>query len=312
METKNISTLISAGVVAATLGVVAQPADAFVITNTSASWDNVTLNSGAVIGSNGAAASTDNMVEFLDVEDVSQVRWGAAVYGTEVTTERAATRRERRAGKARWGNYTTASGRNRRGYYVRQTETVSTYQNKSGLGYQGVSNLNLDVGEVFNLGTLTHFNQTIWSNNFIGEKAEFSLDLDFGESEIGSQQFDFSFSIDETLNSQEVCPYQTDAGKGCSDKITWDFALNEQNTFQYQDRQYSLELVGFGPDIASGEIVNDFISQESGDNSASLFARLVQVDATKDIPEPSFLLGLAGLGFYFARSRKKKMEELVV
>ena len=316
MSTKNFSTLISAGVVAAAIGVAAQPADAFVITNTSASWDNVTLTTGDLVGSEGLIPDEDNLVKFLDVDGVSQVRWGAAVYGEEVGTGsyRLATKDEKKAGLAQKYKYTykDSKGKTKKKniWIIEKTEVVSTYKNQSGLGYKGVSDLNLEVGEIFNLGELTHFNQTIWGHKPIGESAEFSLNLDFGDSGIGSQNFNFAFSVDETPNKQEVCPYQTDANKGCSDKITWDFAIDQKNSFTYEDEEYSLELVGFGNELASRGIINEFISQEGRDNSANLFARLVKVDTTKDIPEPTALLGLAGMALYFARSRKQQSEEM--
>lgn len=296
-----------------TLGAAAKPAEAFVITNTSADWDNVTLYNGSLVGSDGVAASDSNKVKFLEKEGGSQVRWGSAAYGTKVVSYKSANWWEYYGygygGNARYGTYTNAHGQQVTGYYNKSSKVVSTYKNQSGLGFKGVSNLDLDVNEIFNIGTLTHFNQTIWGDGLDGTKAEFSLDLDFGDSGIGSQSFDFSFSIDETVNSQTVCPYQTDAYKGCSDKISWDFAIDEKNTFEYEDETYSLELVGFGSELASRGIVNDFISQENGDNSAGLFARLVKVDTTKDIPEPASLLGLAAFGLYFASSRQKKKGE---
>ncbi|MEO1394652.1 MAG: choice-of-anchor K domain-containing protein [Cyanobacteria bacterium J06634_5] len=312
MTNNKFSTLIGAGALMIALGTAAKPAEAFVITNTSADWDNVSLYNGSLVGSDGVAASTSNKVKFLEKDDMSQVRWGSAVYGERVGTGewRQATWKEKRAGLATKRYYWNYYGQKRSYWAVEKTKVVATYKNQSGLGFEGVSNLDLDVNEIFNIGTLTHFNQTIWGDGLDGTKAEFSLDLDFGDSGIGSQSFDFSFSIDETVNSQTVCPYQTDANRGgCSDRISWDFAIHEKNTFEYEDETYSLELVGFGNELASRGIVNEFISQENGDNSAGLFARLVKVDTTKDIPEPASLLGLAAFGLYFASSRQKKKGE---
>lgn len=308
MNTHNFSALISAGIVAAAISVVAQPADAFVITNTSASWDNVKLTTGELVGTAGILPDEDNLVKFLEADGISQVRWGAAVYGDTVGTGTYhwASDKEVAAGLAKEYKYTDAKGKKQKGWIVENTKIVSTYKNQSGLGYKGVSNLDLGVGEIFNLGELTHFNQTIFGNKPIGETADFSLNLDFGDSGIGSQKFNFAFTVDETLNSQAVCPYQTDAGKGCSDKITWDFSIDKKSSFMYQNEKYSLELVGFGKELASRSIVNEFISQEGQDNSANLFARIVKVNRTQDIPEPTTLLGLAGMGLFFARSRRKQ------
>ncbi|NJM98004.1 MAG: PEP-CTERM sorting domain-containing protein [Phormidesmis sp. RL_2_1] len=335
MKTNQFSALIYAGVVATTLGVLSQPADAFVITNTSATWDNVTVTGGGIIGSGGTAANDTNMIKFLNADGMNQVRWGESVYkghyedNWELVTRDVQVQKTRQVRVPVYNNRGKLTGykTETQSYYetVKKTEWVNnkvwvapTYKNQSGLGYKGVSNLDLAVGEVFNIGTLTHFNQTIFSGNFIGTKADFSLVLDFGDVGIGSQKFDFAFSIDETRNNQgnnnngKDCPYQTDAGKGCSDKITWDFAIDQKNSFTYNNEKYSLELVGFAQSLANQNLVNDFISQEYTDNSASLFARLVKIDTTQDIPEPTSLLGLAGLGLFFAHSRKKKSEESVI
>lgn len=332
MKTNNVTTLIGIGIAAATISAVAQPADAFVITNTSASWDNVSLNGGQLVGSDGVAASEENYVNFLNQDDDSQVRWGVAANGwtkeyywdtvekeVEVEKEKYVWRKVYKKGKPVYKKNGKPKYKKVKVKY-KTTETVqqqvkkfnwkrpsSDYQ--SGLGYEGVSNLNIEAGDIFNIGQLTHFNQTIYDYGLIGENAEFSLNLDFGENSIGSQQFNFAFSIDETLNQQEVCPYQTEEGKGCSDQITWDFSIDQENSFTYQNEEYALELVGFGKELASKGIVNEFISQEGQNNSANLFARLVKVDRTQDIPEPTSLLGLAGMGLFFARSRKKKSEE---
>lgn len=333
MTTNNFSTLIGAGVIAVALGAAAQPASAFVITNTSASWDNATLSNGTVVGSDGVAASAANQVKFLDVNGQSQVRWGKAYYGghyedkTETITKEVQVPKTRNVQvpiydkKGKLKGYETK----KETYYVTETKTETvttkvwvppTYENQSGLGFKGVSNLDITTNKIFNVGALTHFNQTIYLDGRDAKKTDFSLDLDFGNT-IGAKKFDFSFAVDETLNNAGnnnnglACAYKTDAGKGCADKISWDFAINENNIFETHDnKKYALKLVGFGSDLTGQSIVRDFISQEGGNNSANLFAKLVRVDNTQDIPEPASLLGLAGLGLYFARSRKNRSEEL--
>jgi len=324
MKDKKISALVSAGIVTATLGAVSQPADAFTIRSTSASWDNVTTTSGDIIGSEGIAASEKNFVKFLDADGVSQVRWGEGyVTGTRKAHRyEKKNKRTRRQHDVKWGTYTTKKGKQKNGWVKDYSYFSTDYKNQSGLGYQGVSDLDIEVGDVFNLGTLTHFNQTIVQSRYIngvkvnrpaGESAEFSLNLDLGD-EIGVQDFAFSFSIDETRNNKgnngngADCAYETEAGLGCSDKINWDFVLDQSNSFDYEGEEYSLELVGFADSMTNPSVVTNFISQEERNNSASIFARLVKVDTTQDIPEPTSLLGLAGLGLFFVRSRKKQDE----
>jgi len=317
------SAVVGSGLIAASLGVIATPADAFSLVNTGGSWNSVTLENGTVVGLGGEAASNDNNVVFRDVDGESQVRVGSAAegwawqenweqesYEVEVEKWEWVSKRKWNRRKQRWQD----KGRYR---WVTKTETKTRWVDngqyiapsddfKSGLGFDGVNDLQLDVGQVFSVGKLTHFNQTIWADGTEATDASLNLDLDFGNAGPGKQSFNFDFTIDETINSAEVCPYQTDAGKGCSDRITWDWSIDQSSAFDYEGDRYTLELVGFSQQVAASSIVNDFVSQEQGDNSANLFARLVKVDTTKDIPEPTSLLGLAGLGLFVAKAGKKR------
>lgn len=317
MNNQRLSTSIAVSAIAATLSLAAQPASAFTINNTTATWDNVALSAGYTVGSNGVAADANNKVDFIDAgNNRSEVRWGSAAYGTEITTRKGVFS----WGDYIWGNtqkghYTNSHGQQKYGWFNEFHETVYTYENQSGLGFQGVNNLELEAGDIFNIGELIHFNQTIKGDGLDGKSAEISINLDFADSELGSRTFDFALSIDETLNNKGYnnngrdCAYQTDAGKGCSDLIAWDFTVNEANNFSYNNETYSLELMGFADDLAGQNLVTSFVSQEEGNNSANLFARLVKVDTTQDIPEPASLLGLAAFGLYFAHSRRKRSEE---
>ena len=276
------------------------------------------MRSGSTVGSEGIAADATNLVQFLEADGVDQVRWGQAAYGgyyDTVTTRVPQTNRRGRVKRDRRGNIK----------YENVTSRVwvpPTYENQSGLGFEGVSDLSLDLGQTFNIGTLSHFNQTIYTNDFIGESAEISLNLNFGDNSIGTKTFKFALGIDETVNDKgrnnngASCAYQTDAGLGCSDKISWDFLADQNNSFTHEGEDYELELVGFAESLASQDLTNHFISQEEGNSSASLFARLVKLGGDspatpEDIPEPAALLGLAGLGAYFVRSRKQRAETLL-
>ena len=297
------SIALSTSVIASTLGATANTAEAFVITNTSGHWDNAQLSNGYLIGSDGYDARPWNNVIFQENGNDSQVRWGNSVNGS--WEKWAYNSADANAGhKYKKGRYTNAHGQEVWGWY--HYDYVSQYEDKSGLGFEGVSDLFIGAGDIFQVGSLTHFNQTIWLDGYDATSAEFSLDLDFANSTLGTQTFDFTFSIEETDNHAAVCAYQTDAGKGCSDRITWDWSIDQSSSFTHEGEEYTLELVGFSEQVAASSIVNEFISQEGGNNSAGIFARLVTVDSTKDIPEPASLLGLAGLALFVTNSRKKR------
>ena len=317
------SAFIGTGLIAVSLGAAANPAEAFSLANTEGTWNNVTLSNGSVVGLGGEAANATNNVVFRDVDGESQVRVGSAVNGWtwqenwEEETYEVETRKVEWVPKWKWnrrrrkwqdqGSYKwvtkteTKTHRVDNGWRVAQTDEI-----KSGQGIAGVSNLALEGGQVFSVGKLTHFNQTIWANGTDATNASLSLDLDFSDTGLGKQSFDFNINIDETLNNATTCAYATDAGKGCSDRITWDWAVDQESAFEYEGDQYTLELVGFSQQVAASSIVNDFVSQEDGNNSANLFARIVKVDTTQDIPEPASLLGLAGLGLFAVKTKKKQ------
>lgn len=295
--------LLGTGIATTTLSLNAASAEAFLLTNTSGRWDNALLSNGYVIGSDGYAAGPWNDIVFQESGNSAQVRWGNSV--NAVHKDWAFDWGDYYAGHDyEEGWYTNSHSQSVWGWH--HDDQVSRYEDKSGLGFEGVSNLSIDVGEVFNIGSLTHFNQTIWLDGKDAKSADFSLDLDFGDVGLGTQTFDFSFLIDETNNNAAVCSYQTDAGKGCSDKISWDWSIDESSSFMHEGEEYTLELVGFSERVAAASTKRNFISQEDGNNSAGLFARLIAVDHSKDIPEPTSLLSLAGLGLFVAGKRKRK------
>ena len=319
----NQSNLRAALSIAAIISTVAgaTPGYAFTLTGTSASFDNARLTNGKTVGRAAASETfdnyeqaafshrSDNYVEFFDYNGVNQVRWGNPVYDYYSTSK------TQEAGHRKiwdYGFYKTSRGNE---YYDWHRDRTAQ---KSGLGFAGTSNVNLDVDEIFNIGTLKHYNNTIWSDGRDATKADFSLNLNFGDTGLGQQTFNFALNVDETNNRASdhdggVCPYQT-TGSGCSDKITWDFALNAENSFEYEGEEYTLELVGFNdsPDFNEGA-VEEFISQENGTSEASIFARIIKLgdysDEPAQVPEPGILLGLGSVAFFLRKTHQQREEK---
>lgn len=306
-------------------GLEAAPSYAFTLNGTSARFDNAQLRNGTTVGRAATnneftnyeqaafETSSDNYVEFFDYGGVNQVRWGDPVY------DYYSYDKTREAGHKRISDYGSYRKSNGSQYYGSHRDRTAQ---KSGLGFIGVSNVNLGVGEVFNLGTLKHYNNTIWSDGRAATKTDFSLDLDFGEIGVGQQTFNFALNVDETSNSASnhaggVCPYET-TGSGCSDKITWDFAIDSENSFEFEGEEYTLELVGFNdtPDFNAGA-VTDFISQENGTSQASMFARIVKVDDPGDpqepahVPEPGLMLGLGAAALIFKKTYRQQSDSII-
>ena len=325
MKLKNVSLAIAATVTAlSSFSGMTEAASAFTINRTYASWNNAVLGDGTVVGqeaTNSAFAnyeqaafnnSNDNYVEFLDNNGTSQVRWGDGAY-TQYDAAKAEDGGDNYINDYGWYKNTSDESSWKRGWHKDYTS------NKSGLGFAGIEDQTIAAGQILNLGSLKHYNNTIFSGG-AASQVDFSLGLDF--EELGTQTFNFALNIDETRNDagyheDGVCPYQTDDGKGCSDKITWDFDIDEESSFDYNGSRYTLELVGFSDSIDdSDEMITDFISQESGTSSANLWARLVQVatspeqelDTVKKVPEPGSLLGLAAIAAGVASRRRKSKQ----
>ncbi len=320
MNQSNIRAAISLAAMISAIGTA--PSYAFTLTGTSARFDNTQLQDGTTVGraaSNSEFANyeqaafnnnSDNYVEFFDYNGVNQVRWGDPTYDyySYSKTQEAGHRKI-----LDYGSYRTSRGYQYYGYHYDRTAQ------KSGLGFAGVSNLSIDTNEIFNLGTLKHYNNTIWSDNRIANKTDFSLKLNFGDIDIGEQTFDFSLNVDETSNTPSnhsggICPYET-TGYGCSDKITWDFAIDAKNAFEHEGERYTLELVGFNETpVFDTSAVKDFISQENGTSQAHLLARIVKVeDETEDptqVPESGALAGLGTLGLLLSQAKRQQKETI--
>lgn len=266
--------LLSVATTTTTLGILAAPVSALMLNNVSASWDNVDLIKWNYdYSAHKWVSQDDGTVTAANPE--KQVEFHSNGLDSQV----------------RWGS------------------PYNSLNAKSGLGFTGLEALELSAGQVFNVGTLRHYNHTISSAAPIGIQADMSLTLNFNDASIGQQTFDFELNIDETMNHASahaggVCPYLT-TGNGCSDAITWSNSIGNQS-FSIDGLDYNLELVGFA-DSFDGELVDKFVSQEQRVSETNLYARLVQIDTrppVQDIPEPTSLLGLGVLGAAIAARRR--------
>ncbi|MBP0001215.1 MAG: choice-of-anchor K domain-containing protein [Cyanobacteria bacterium SID2] len=188
---------------------------------------------------------------------------------------------------------------------------------QSGLGFSGVGTTRLNAGQVFQLGTLRHFNNPVNSGT-AASSAFLSIVLNFVE--FGVQQFDFTLDIDETLNRSGTCPYFSVTP--CSDRISWANTIPSQ-TFVSQGVEYTLELLGFS-DTPASQPRSEFISQEGGTSQTFLFAQLSALTPTptptpaptltprptpapsSSVPEPNTIVGLLGIGLSIVRWQRRE------
>lgn len=243
-------TTLSGVAITATLGCLASSADALTLASSSGSWSNVLLDNGITVNPPGG-----NTVEFLNVGNESQVRWGVPAIGS--------------AGK-------------------------------SGLGFSGVDNQTFSIGEVFEVGTLRHFNNLTLTLDPVADAADLGITLNFSTPDV-EQMFTFNFAINNTPNVGP-CPV---GNPPCADIVTFPSALPTE-TFNIGGVDYTLELLGFR-DPVTGDPVGEFVSAENGTNSATLFAKITTPPSEK-VPEPTAMVGIGLFGLYLIGRRNQKQK----
>jgi hypothetical protein len=166
---------------------------------------------------------------------------------------------------------------------VRWGNPAEDYQ--SGLGFTGVaSGSTFEVGDIFEIGQLRHFNHPIYSGS-AASSAMLTLNVAFNDPAGVAEIFDFTFAIDETPNAP---------GPPWSDDIIDFPATSLMHSFSIGDADYTFRLLGFGE--TADELIDHFRSPEGTVNATQLWAKIEHVPST--VPEPStlFLLGCGLLG----------------
>lgn len=174
-----------------------------------------------------------------------------------------------------------------------QNAVFGTPPNK--LTFNG-SAFNTNIGSQFKIGNLSYFNGTVLEDTSV-ESVPLNLTVSFADIGI-TKNFDFRFMLHNTPNLGT--PTEN------ADYITVLNQVSEQ-TFFYQDKEYTLELTGFSE---KNGFVNFFSVLEGEDTTASIYGTIKQVIRPKTIPEPGAIAGLSVLGIYllcrrqnFSRSR---------
>ena len=165
-----------------------------------------------------------------------------------------------------------------------------TAAEKSGLGFTGSAppNLNVVIGDVFEIGRLTHFNNPIPMGSEL-TSVDLTVDLDFLEV-AGTKSFTFKLLVNETLNSTGTSPADDDI-------ISFPVSYPTE-TFDIGGTLYTLQLLGFGSNASS--LLDKFQSPEGGTNDILLWGRI-----TEPVPLPgAVLLGMLGLSVAGVKLRK--------
>ena len=146
---------------------------------------------------------------------------------------------------------------------------------KSGLGFTGVSGLNLETltsnGSAFILGTLTHYNHPV-------SDAIYWADLKITLGLPTPKDFTFRVQIDETTNTKRL----SDCNSGfqisqtpCDDKVTFPDSISDQ-IITVGGVDYTLVIDGFKR-TTDGDTLSSFITEENKDNVAYLVGHFTPV-----------------------------------
>lgn len=178
---------------------------------------------------------------------------------------------------------------------------TSVGSGKSGLGFTGVGSSTFEIGDVFQVGALRHFNTPIIAGTGAAS-ADLDITLNFSAPAI-AQAFTFTFSITETINQAPAssCPFPSTIP--CSDKISFPSALGASN-FSIGGVNYTLQLLGFS-NTPGGALVSEFISEEGGTNTAFLYGKITSMTPT-DVPEPVSIIGILGFAALGVGSMSKR------
>ncbi|GAO37551.1 hypothetical protein SCT_2983 [Sulfuricella sp. T08] len=185
-----------------------------------------------------------------------------------------------------WGESTTTGGGPQSGLYFQQTS----------------NGLEVTLGAVFALGTLSHSNQRIYTDTSI-TNANLQLRFSFnaGDTSVNTGPFDYNFSIFESLNSAGTCPLWQVSATPCDDKISFRAVSNSQQ-FSLNGQLYSFNLLGF----YNGEgYSSDMITTEQMTTTRNLMASITAVPTPVPVPAALWLFGSGLLGLAgFARRKR--------
>jgi len=178
----------------------------------------------------------------------------------------------------------------------------SPTRGRSGLGFNGLAPINnISLDTEFKLGELKHYNWTLSSgtaasSSQLGLSAALEID---GLGVPGSPfTFNTALTVDETANTAP-CTYPSTTP--CADRITFQ-QVGSSDTFFIDGVEYTFEVIGFGstPD----DLESAFISQEGGDSSAFLWAKITAVEPVSEPASLALLAASLGMAGWFVRKSK--------
>jgi hypothetical protein len=164
--------------------------------------------------------------------------------------------------------------------------TCNDHDYQSGFGFDGTSGIPVTPGTTFLLGQFVHYNNPIRVNdNKTFKQVDLDIALDFDDPDINTT-LQYLVNLHET-NNDGSCEYP--GSTSCPDKVWFDNTVNSQTFGPIDGKYYTLQIVGFQPRTGNScpeqfdpnvPVVNEFITEESANNYACLYAKIVQAGLT--------------------------------
>jgi hypothetical protein len=144
---------------------------------------------------------------------------------------------------------------------------------QSGFGFVPATVGSITDGVVFKLGTFTHYNHPICTNDALS-----TIDLIITLTINGvAVPFTYTMNLDETTNSGVCgsnCAYSP-CSTPCPDRVWWS-NLGSSTNFTSGGIVYTLEVTGFSTNCGTpGTIIGEFVTQENTNNVACIYGKIV-------------------------------------
>ena len=151
---------------------------------------------------------------------------------------------------------------------------------QSGFGFVPAPIGTISNGVAFKLGTFTHYNHPIIANK-VFTSIDLRITLNIAGANPASTGYTYTQYLDETTNggSCSSCAYSP-CSSPCPDKVYWN-NLGSSTTFTGSDgKVYTLEILGFADCSNPGTPISQFVTQESTNNVACIYAKITECVVT--------------------------------
>ncbi|MBF2066858.1 MAG: choice-of-anchor K domain-containing protein [Calothrix sp. C42_A2020_038] len=169
------------------------------------------------------------------------------------------------------------------------------------LSFRGTQ-FNSAFNSLFKIGDLMYFNGVVPLYTSV-EQVPLKLEIAFQSPIKITESFEFNFDLVNVLN---------DPNKPLDSIDNADYVFISSSfanrSFTYDDKQYTLELIGFSQDGGLTS-TTEFRVVEGAWENAEIYGRITYVPPAV-IPEPGVLIGLSSLGVYMLALHKRRVNKV--